>query len=84
MDEVPHEKQERRGITGGGLFLPFLPKLLFTLGVMFLRFKRRAKKAGKVFQKELMRQGIDKHTASELTAMYLKGSELRSFIKSFR
>jgi len=84
MEELLHEKQEQRGSKVVGLFLPFLPKLFFTLVVMFLRFERRAKKAGKVFRKELMKQGLDKHTASELTAMYLKGSELRSFIQNFR
>jgi len=83
MQEEIREKQERGGMKIFGL-LPYLPKLLFKFGITFLSFKRRAKKAGKVFRKELIKQGMDKHMASELTGNYLKVSEIKNFIQAFR
>lgn len=67
-----------------GMLLPSLPKILLTSSITFLKFKRRAKKAGRVFRMELIRQGVDKHTASELTGYYLKGSKMRYVIKTFQ
>jgi len=84
MKEELLEKQERGGMKIFGVILPSLPKLLFKFGITFLRFKRSAKKAGKVFRKELIKQGIDKNTASELTGNYLKASEIKNFIQAFR
>jgi hypothetical protein len=59
-----------------GIMLPVLPSLMFRLTRTFLRFKRDAKKAGKVFRKELIKQGFDKKTANDLTEKYLEGSNL--------
>ena len=54
--------------------------LVFKLGIVYLRFKRKAKRAGKVFQKELIKNGIDKETAKLLTEDYLRSSRvLRQF-----
>jgi hypothetical protein len=77
MQEEFHEKRKRIIFEFFGVFLPFRPKLLFKFSITFLRFKRGAKKAGKIFRKELIQQGLDKHTASELTGFYLKGSEMK-------
>jgi len=84
MPEAIHERQEIRVGTVIGVLLPFLPKLLFKGGVTFLRFKRSAKKAGNVFRKELINQGLDKDTASALTGHYLEGSEIKNFIQIIR
>ncbi len=84
MDEAMQENQEMGMRTIVGVLLPVLPKLLFKSGITFLRFKRGAKKAGKVFRKELLKQGLDKQTASELTVLYMKGSEIKSYIQNFR
>lgn len=85
MQEVVNESQERDStIKSFGVLIPFLPKLLIKLSITFLRFKRGAKKAGKVFRKELVEQGLDKQTASELTEIYLRGSEIKNFIQTFR
>jgi len=66
---------EDQGSVGGfrvlGALLPYLPSLMLRLGGSFLRLKRDAKKAGRTFQKELLRQGIDEGTAAELTEIYL-------------
>lgn len=67
-----------------GIMLSSMPSLMFRLGGIFLRFKRDAKKAGKVFRKELIDQGLDKATAAELTGIYLEGSDLLKYMQYFR
>jgi hypothetical protein len=84
MEQEVHEKRKGRIMIIFRVLLPVLPKLLFKFSITFLRFKRGAKKAGKVFRKELMKQGLDKQTASELTGLYMKGSEIKSYIQNFR
>jgi hypothetical protein len=69
-------KREERPFNLFGIMLPSLPSLIVRLGGTFLRFKRDAKKAGKIFRKELIKQGFDKKTAAELTEIYLEGSNL--------
>ena len=44
---------------------------MFRLSGTFLRFKLDAKKGGKIFKRELIKQGFDKEKANELTEMYL-------------
>ena len=67
-----------------GMIISFIPSLLVKSGGAFLRFKRQAKKGGRVFKKELINQGFDRKTASELTEVYLKGSHLfQSMIKIY-
>ena len=67
-----------------GFILPHLPTLLFRSAGSLLRFKRKAKKGAKVFHKELIDQGIDESTASELTTLYLDGSNLFQVFKNLR
>lgn len=67
-----------------GIMLPSLPTMMFRLGGTFLRFKKDAKKAGKVFRKELINQGVDKKTAVELTEKYLEGSNIIRYMQNFR
>ena len=76
MPEKKEQKREDRPIKLLGMILPAMPSLLFRLSGTFLRFKRDAKKAGKVFRNELIKQGFDKKTASDLTEQYLEGSNL--------
>ena len=52
-----------------GMLLPSIPSLTIKLTTTLLRFKKDAQKAGKTFKKELRKQGIDKETANELTAV---------------
>ena len=84
MQEETNVYKERRPIKVFGILLPSLPSLMFRFGGIFLRFKRDAKKAGKVFKKELINQGIDKHTATELTEIYMEGSDISRLIQGFR
>jgi len=67
-----------------GMMLPSMPKLTIRLAGTFLRFKSNANKAGKVFKKELISQGIDKKTANDLTEIYLDGSHIKHYIQNFR
>ena len=79
---------EGQGSAGGfrmfGALLPYLPSLMLRFGGSFLRLKRDAKKAGRTFQKELLRQGIDEGTAAELTEIYLEPSSIKQYMGLFR
>jgi len=79
------EKHERvHGFRLFGMVLPSLTPLMFKLGGVYLKFKRDAKKGGHVFQKELIKQGLDTTTAAELTEIYLEGSNLNQYLQLFR
>jgi len=65
-----------------GMLLPSFPFLTFKFGREFLSFKRRSKKAGKIFQNELRKQGLDQETAKGLTKIYLSSSNIRQFISN--
>ena len=56
--------------------IAYIPIILLKSGTSWLSFKRQAKKGGKAFQKELIRQGIDKETAVLFTQEYTNGSNL--------
>ena len=57
----------------------FIP-LVIKLGFVYLNFRRKAKKAGKIFKRELLAGGLDKDTANRLTDEYLKSSH---FMRGF-
>ena len=59
-----------------GMMIPLIPSLMFRLTGTFLRFKRDANKAGKIFKKELVNQGLDRETAKLFTKEYVEGSNL--------
>ena len=64
-----------------GVILPKIPHLAFRLTGNFLRFKSKANKAGKIFKKELIKQGLDEETASILTGIYMEPSHIRNYIQ---
>lgn len=76
-------KKHRRNQSGRDIAFKTIPRfipLAIKLGFVYLSFKRKAKKAGKIFKKELINSGIDKKTAEILTEDYLKTSHfLRQF-----
>ena len=84
MSENIEKKREAHPFKIFGMMLPALPSLMFRLGGTFLKFKRNAKKAGKVFKKELIKQGFDKETAEGFTKIYLEGSDISKFMFSFQ
>ena len=61
--------------------VPRMIPLAIRIAIFYLGFKRKAKKAGKVFKKELMDNGIDPETAQLLTDEYMKSSH---FFKGIR
>ena len=77
-----------QGSEGGfrlfGALLPYFPSLILRLGGSLLRLKSDAKKAGRIFQKELLSQGIDEETATEFTEMYLQPSNIKQYMGLFR
>lgn len=81
MNENIKDEREVNPIKLFGIMLPSMPSLLFRLSGTFLRFKSKANKAGKVFRKELIKQGIDKKTATELTSIYMQSSQIRKYIQ---
>jgi hypothetical protein len=84
MTENIQEMNNADSVKWFGMFISILPSLLIKSGGAFLRFKRQAKKGGKIFQQELIDQGIDKKTAVELTNSYLEGSEFLKTMMKFR
>jgi hypothetical protein len=64
------------GIMLAGAMIPSLIPLVFKLGRTYLRFKKDAQKAGKIFKKQLRANGIDKKTAEEMTEIYLNSSRI--------
>jgi len=67
-----------------GIIIPSLPPLIFRFGVVFLKFKREAKKGGKTFQKELISKGLDTTIAVALKDIYLESSSLTHYIDFLR
>ena len=61
-----------------------LPSLLFRFGIEAFRFKSKAHKAGKIFRRELARQGLDDFTTHRLTESYLEGSDPFKLLRAFR
>ena len=77
------EKSERNKLNMKviGRILPSLPFITLKFLRFFLVYKRQAKKAGKIFKKELRKQGLNKTAAEELTDIYLSSSRLRQYIQ---
>jgi len=84
MNITNEENMKEDPVKWFGMTIAYLPTLLIKSGGSFLRFKLQAKKAGKVFRKELINQGIDKKMAEELTEEYVKGSELFKTLMQLR
>ena len=84
MNKENKDEREVDGIRLFGMLLPKMPSLIFRLSGTFLRFKSQANKAGKVFKKELVKQGIDEETAEELKEIYMEGSHIRQYLTNMR
>jgi hypothetical protein len=67
-----------------GMLLPKMPSLMFRLSGTLLRFKSQANNAGRVFKKELVKQGIDEETAEDLKEIYMQGSHIRQYLMNMR
>lgn len=56
--------------------IPVMLTLGFRLGIAYLRMKRKAGKAARVFERELLAGGMDRASARKLTEMYLESSRI--------
>lgn len=84
MNEKDEDLKGENGFNSFKMILPSLPSIIIKYGSVFLKFKRDAKKAGKIFQKELVRQGIDKSMATKFTAKYLETGNIFNYIGLFK
>jgi hypothetical protein len=66
------------GFRIAGAMIPSLIPLMLRLGKTYLKFKKDAQRAGKIFEKELRAKGLDKATAKAMTEIYLDSSRLLS------
>jgi len=64
-----------------GIVISRLPSLLFRSAGELLRFRAKARKAGRIFQDELCQQGVDPEVAEQLTGVYLEGSNPLSYLR---
>lgn len=56
--------------------IPVMVKTGLRLSIAYLRFKGKAKRAARVFERELLAGGMDPDHVRELTEMYLESSRL--------
>ncbi len=56
--------------------IPVMFKLSVQVGIAYLRFKRKAKKAARVYERELLAGGIGPGEARELRDMYLESARI--------
>jgi hypothetical protein len=71
--------RDKKHSGAGTMILQVLPRALglgFRIGIFYLGFKRRARKAGKIFEKELLAAGMDKIQARQLRDDYLQTSHV--------
>ena len=85
MYEKDFEKNSKKNKNSGNrsgmvnFIIMMLPRVLglgFKLGLFYLGLKRKAKKAGKLFEKELLAAGINKKMAKQLKEEYMATSHI--------
>jgi hypothetical protein len=78
------KKTERNPLKIVGLLILMFPSLIFRFGGEALRFKSKAHRAGHIFRTELVRQGLEKSIATQLTEFYLEGSDPFKLLRLLR
>jgi hypothetical protein len=78
------KKAERNPLKIVGFLILMFPSLVFRFGGEALRFKSKAHRAGRIYRKELVRQGLDKSMATQLTTFYQEGSDPFKLLKVLR
>ena len=82
MNKNKKNKEERNPVKIFSMIFTSMPSLLFRLGGTYLRFKKEAQKAEKIFKRELIKQGIDKKIAEDLARIYSEGSNIKHFFRN--
>lgn len=57
------------------------PSLVWRLGISYLRYKRQAKRAGKVFFHSLVSNGIPEKEARDLADEYMSALSFRKLVR---
>ena len=83
MIKKSKENEDNNPVKVFSMVLSSMPSLMFRLGGTYLRFRKDAQKAGKIFKNELIKQGIDKNIAEELSKIYTEGSNIKHFFQNF-
>ena len=83
MTKKSEENSDENPVKIFGMMLSSMPSLMFRLGKTFLRFRKEALKAEKIFKKELINQGIDKNIAEELSKTYSEGRKISNIFQKF-
>jgi len=78
------KKAERNPLKIVAFLILMFPSLIFRFGGEALRFKSKARRAGYIFREELVRQGLGRSTAIQLTAFYLEGSDPFKLLRLLR
>lgn len=58
------------------------PKIALKLGWQYLRIKKRAQRAEKVFRKKLLAAGLEKETAERLAERYASTVRLKELLRT--
>lgn len=77
---MSEENQKSEFIKIFGAILPSIPLLVLRFLKMYLGFKKQANKSGKIFKKELIKQGLDKETAQKITDVYMQPSKIKNYV----
>jgi len=56
------------------------PRLLFTFGGNYLRFRGQARKAARRFEHTLLQSGVDEQSARLLTEQYIQTSDIKTYL----
>lgn len=67
-----------------GSLILLLPKFTFRFGLQAFRFKAKARKAARIYRRELSRAGLNDSMVKRLTESYLEGSDPFRLIRAFR
>lgn len=68
-------KSDHRGRDFAFKVAPKAIPLFFKMGFVYVSVKRKASKAAKLFEYEMIQNGVDKKTARRLSKEYKKGSQ---------
>ena len=64
-----------------GAVISFLPRFGFSFLRGYLGVKRRANKGSRIFKQQLLKQGMDRRQANELTELYFKPCKVSTYIQ---
>ncbi len=58
-----------------------VPILAFKMGILLIQYKRKQRKASRIFRKELIRGGLPRDRANELAVAYAESIGIRKMLR---